>query len=433
MSAADISLSTGIADLDQLLGGLFIGDNVIWYDAAGSLAPPFAVNFIAASLAQGKALIYVSFDRSPKTLIQDLGPLADSPGLTILDCFTDGKGEGSALFNQFYRQGDDRPACRVIKAAEPDKPGGVIRAVYDIHKTLPGDVRLVFESLTGMQELWGSEDQVLRFYSRACPRLYELNTIAYWIIERDAHSVRLRANINKIAQVVLDLMLKRGKSTLTIVKAQRRKPGQLNKPVLFWSDGDAVHFESEQRTLGKLNLSNRLKALRQGRGLSQKALARGIGVTPSTISQIEGNLIYPSLPALVKMAEILAVEVSEFFQAPADVFRPAVFKGPGETIARPDRSHEGFAVRRLLPPGFDAGAEAYQITIQGAAAIDRHFLAHKGEEVGYLLSGRLEVVIRDRTQALTSGDLVYLTVDTPTCWKNPTHESAHLLWLTLNP
>jgi transcriptional regulator with XRE-family HTH domain len=284
-----------------------------------------------------------------------------------------------------------------------------------------------------MQELWGSEARVLRFYSRACPRLYELDTIAYWVIERDAHTSRLRANINKIAQVVMDLTIKRGKSTLTIVKAQGRTTRDLNKPVLFWRESDTVHFESEKQGLGKLNLSARLKALRQSRGISQKALARGIGVTPSTISQIEGNLIYPSLPALAKMAEILAVDISAFFQEQAGGPRQVVFKGPEPGASISAQSPSGVTVQRLLPPEFNAGAEAYLVTIQGTAVIDRHFLTHKGEEFGYLLSGHLEVVIHDKSLALASGDLVYLTIDTPASWINSSPEAAHLLWLTLAP
>ena len=35
MNPADHHLTTGIGALDQRLGGLAIGDNVIWYDAAG--------------------------------------------------------------------------------------------------------------------------------------------------------------------------------------------------------------------------------------------------------------------------------------------------------------------------------------------------------------------------------------------------------------
>jgi transcriptional regulator with XRE-family HTH domain len=321
----------------------------------------------------------------------------------------------------------------VIRVPAPDQPAAVIQAVYEIHQTLAGDVRLVFESLTGMQELWGGEAQVLRFYSRACPRLYELDTIAYWLIEREAHSPRLRANINKIAQVVMDLTIKRGKSTLTIVKARQRKPHPLNKPVLFWSDGDSVCFESDQGALGKLDLSGRLKTLRQARGLSQKALARGIGVTPSTISQIEGNLIYPSLPALVKMAEILEVDLSTFFQGADAAPPPTVFKGPGDTRARLDRPHERITARRLMAAGGRRGLEACVVAIEGPAAIDHHFFTHKGEELGYLLSGRLELEIRGRVESLAPGDLVHLSVDTPTGWRNPGPETARLIWVKRIP
>ena len=94
--------STGITQLDQILGGLYIGDNVIWYDDAGSLAPVFCLNLISASDARRTPVIYVSFDRSPKNLMDKLGRLSDSPTLTVLDGFTHGKGAGADVFLQYY-------------------------------------------------------------------------------------------------------------------------------------------------------------------------------------------------------------------------------------------------------------------------------------------------------------------------------------------
>ena len=77
-------VSTGLKILDERLDGLLIGDNVIWYDEAGSLAFPFTLNFIRESQHRNKPLIYVCFDRSPKTLIEELGPLAENAHLTNL-------------------------------------------------------------------------------------------------------------------------------------------------------------------------------------------------------------------------------------------------------------------------------------------------------------------------------------------------------------
>ncbi|MFZ0614143.1 MAG: XRE family transcriptional regulator, partial [Desulfobacterales bacterium] len=253
------SATTGIDHLDRLLGGLHIGDNVVWYDDAGSLAAVFYLNFILASQRRKKPLIYVSFDRSPKNLLDQLGPLAENDRLTILDCFTYGKGAGSDVFLKFYRDQSARLTCRIIRVADPRNDHQVMEAVYEAHGEVEGDVFFVFESLTGMQELWGGEDHIVNFYSHSCPRLYELNTIAYWIIEKKAHSQRLRARINQIAQVAIDLAIKRGKTSLTILKAEKRALETINKPFTYWSRELEVTFDTEARAAGRIDLGGRLK------------------------------------------------------------------------------------------------------------------------------------------------------------------------------
>lgn len=426
-------LTTGIAALDERLGGLFIGDNVIWYDVAGSLAQPFAHQLATACRDQGHPMIYVSFDRSPKTLITDLGPLADADNLTIVDCFTNGKGEGSTIFRDFYNPSgaQRRRRCQLVKIGAPEKPQQVMDTVDKLHKALGGHVHLIFESLTGMQDLWGNEESVLHFYARACPRLFAMETIAYWLIERDAHSARLRARINQIAQVVMELSLKRGKSGLTIIKAQGRRPAGLNKVVTYWGEDNAVSFEKTPPLLGKLNLGGRLKNLRNLRDMNQKQLARHVGVTPSTISQIEGNLIYPSLPALVKMAETLSVEVSTFF-GEMDRPEPAlVHTGEGERISLTHLPQGRIRAWRLLPVQPPYKSELFRLEVPRGQVCEDHFFRHKGEEIGCLINGAMEMTIDGRTHRLPNGSVIHLTREVPTSWKNTGETTAVLLWLKL--
>ena len=73
MAPKKLKVASGVKQLDQLLDGLYIGDNVVWHDEAGSLAAVFCLNFIQASQEQKKPIIYVSFDRSPKNLLDKLG------------------------------------------------------------------------------------------------------------------------------------------------------------------------------------------------------------------------------------------------------------------------------------------------------------------------------------------------------------------------
>lgn len=424
-------MSTGLHELDQRLDGLFIGDNVIWYDEAGSLAFPFSLNFIQESQRERKPLIYVLFDRSPRTLVTELGPLAKDSQLIILDCFTHGKGDGSAVFSKFYETDGGQWPCRIVKVNEPAKSFRVSEAIYSIHQELSGNVRLVFESLTGMQDLWEGEDHVLKFYSRSCPRLYELETIAYWIVEKGAHSNRLKAYINQIAQVAIDLAIKRGKSALTILKAHNRKPRRLNKAEPFWADGMTVRFDTERSLPSSIDLGNRLKRLRTRQGLSQKDLAGMVGVTSSTISQIESNLIYPSLPALFKMAQVLSVNAGYFFQKDLSGRQPVVFAGGGKEIRLDDLPKESIQGRHLLPLDQEAPIEPYLIEIPAGKKLAGHFFVHKGEEFGYLMEGELQVTVQNAAHKLSAGDVIYLTRHIPSHWKNNGNQTARLLWIKI--
>jgi len=424
-------VTSGVEELDHLLGGgIIIGDNVIWYDDAGSLAPVFSLNLIRSSKSHKKSIIYVSFDRSPKNLLDYLGEQAENPYLTILDCFTHGKGEGSDIFLDFYEDKSFQPKCQIVKVEEPNNADHVMGAFYGLHKTMKGDVRFIFESLTGMQGLWGNEDSILRFYSHSCPRLYELNTVAYWIVEKEAHSQQLKAHLNKITQVAIDLTLKRGKTFLTVLKAEKRNLDILNKQTSYWAKGLNITFETEKRKRGQLELGNRLKEFRMQKGLSQTDLAKQVGVTPSTISQVESNQIFPSLPALIKMAEILSVELSSFFEYSDTHSSQIVLTESGASpVVFPDLPKDSIDPRIFTPVGFDSRTEQYLIEIPPHTKLNSHFFSHKGEEVGYLLSGELSLIVENQALAVHKGDVLCLTTQIPSQWENTGEEPAKLFWI----
>lgn len=432
MEFKKLRVASGVSHLDRLLGGLHIGDNVVWHDDAGSLASVFCLNFMTASQSQHKPLIYVSFDRSPKNLLEKLGPLAENPLLTILDCFTHGKGEGSEVFLRFYEKGESERPCQIVKVEDPQHIDQVADVLYGLHKTLKGDVRFIFESLTGMQDLWSGEDNILKFYTHSCPRLYELQTIAYWVIEKRAHSPRLRAQINQIAQVAIDLSVKRGRTFLTILKAEKRHSDALNKPFNYWCKELNVIFDAETHTVKPMDLGTRLKELRTKRGLSQTELAKLVGVTPSSISQMESNLIHPSLPALFKIAEVLSVEMSAFFQESTATRNRAIFPAAEAVEVKFSDLPKGCVFGKLLTPvDFEPKAEPYLIEIPPQKSLPSHFFIHKGEEVGYLLSGKLQLKLDKAVYTVRSGDVIYLTSEMPSQWKNPGPGPARFLWIKI--
>ena len=91
---------------------------------------------------------------------------------------------------------------------------------------------------------------------------------------------------------------------------------------------------------------------------------------------------------------------------------------------------EGAVQARLLyPVDVEVKAEPYLIEITPKATLPAHFFFHKGEEVGYVLSGRLQVRVGKGVHNLKTGDVIYLTSEIPGEWRNPGPSVARLLWV----
>jgi len=56
---------------------------------------------------------------------------------------------------------------------------------------------------------------------------------------------------------------------------------------------------------------------------------------------------------------------------------------------------------------------------------------HKGEEMGYVLSGKLQVKLHETSRSLNTGDLLCLKSEIPSQWKNLGNTPARLLWIKI--
>jgi len=424
-------VSSGINGLNRILNGLYIGDNVVWYDDAGSLASDFCMKFIQESRERNRPVVYVSFDRSPKNLIEKLGVLAQNQHLTILDCFTNGKGDKAEVFNKFYEKDGAQWPYKVIKVTRPEVPQSVSEAIYGLHDTLSGDVRFIFESLTGMADLWEGEDHILKFYSHTCPQLYELDTIAYWVIEKGAHSSKLKAHINQIAQVAIDLSIKQGKTRIKLLKAENRISKVLGKSLNYTQTEESILIEERKFDRPQHDIGSSVKNFRKNQGMSQKELSRLVGVTPSNISQIESNLVFPSIPALYKIADHLSVEVGSFFQGKTHPEKTLFHLSDSIKINGPMGNTKQMDITQLTPFDLGGKAELFLIRIFPGEKLTTHFFQHKGEEIGYLLSGSVEMVYQDLRHLLQPNDTIYLKTTSPTQWQNKSQDTATLLWIKI--
>ncbi len=67
--------------------------------------------------------------------------------------------------------------------------------------------------------------------------------------------------------------------------------------------------------MGKRSLGALLKAAREKRGIGYYDLARGMGVTPQNINNVENGKSYPSLPLFCELSRALRLDPREMVDA----------------------------------------------------------------------------------------------------------------------
>jgi transcriptional regulator with XRE-family HTH domain len=310
----------------------------------------------------------------------------------------------------------------VVRVNDPQNIGTFTEMLNAIEDSLPTGARYVFDSLTGMQDLWGDENSTYKFFTYMCPRLYDLETVAYWILEKDAHSQHFKANLRHITQDVFDLYVRRDRLFIKALKLTGRQEREAFKPHVYAIENGEVSISLPRREVSS-DLGGRLKDLRTRIGLSQKDLAEKIDVTPSFISQLENNQISPSLHSFIQMCRALGVNPAHVLAADAD-------QSVSWVVKRADVSERSIPVAEGIKEYIivdDDKLSARMVTIGAGTALERHFHSLKRPELIHLVRGTVSVTVQGKTEQLHPGDSVFLRDIAPVQWKNEGGDEAELV------
>ncbi len=250
-------LTTGVAEVDDLIGGVLPGDNLVWEVDSAAPVDTFVLSFLSACEANKSPVVFVSFNRSPQTVAKTYASRMSAGRFTLVDCFSSGKGENDKMFLDFFQSAKDAP-YQAVQAWDPADPDKLQEQLTDIASEAGARGRYVFDSLTGMLDLWREEDRVLRFFGHLCPRLHDLSTVAYWLLEKEAHSDPFLAKLRHITQVVLEIAVSQGARTLTVRKAANRRSTDIGVPQQFEVREDRLVLSAESREDRELGLLTRM-------------------------------------------------------------------------------------------------------------------------------------------------------------------------------
>ena len=415
-------ISSGVKNLDTLIDSMYIGDNIVWEVDAGTSYDVFVQNFIKQSFHESQTIVYVSFNSSPQSVWSRIKEFMVPDYFILFDCFTSGKGKNDETFLKFYK---NKLGLNIVRIEDPKNIDQFTRKLNHIEESLLPGARYVFDSLTGMQDLWGNEDETYKFFTYMCPRLYDLETVAYWILEKDAHSQKFKANLRHITQVVFELYSRREDMYIKAHKLEGRQDREAFKPHLYEIKGQDITI-SFPKKISVSEIGSRIKESRTRLGMNQKELADKVDVTPSLISQIENNQISPSLSSFLQIAEALNIDPTELLRKDAKQ-KELPWHMTRESIKKKLLEKEvEYSIYSVLSNG---DASAFLTVIHQGKTLKKHFFQHKKNEFIYVLKGDVWVKVENSDRELHPGDSIYLKDTFPAEWKNTSNGEVELLVL----
>lgn len=181
--------STGVPTLDDLLEEVRPGDNLVFYTPDPEPYRLFAAALREWCHREGRRLVYIRVDGSLDKVMSGL-PEED-------------------VFDVVPRCRDPQGLMADLKACVQEKGRGVY---------------YVCDNLTAMRPLLGGEQELRAFFAESCHLLFQLGTVAYWLLLKGEHAAETVAAMRDCTQVFLDFSVRGRKTVLQPTKVLGRYP-----------------------------------------------------------------------------------------------------------------------------------------------------------------------------------------------------------------
>ncbi len=175
-----------------------------------------------------------------------------------------------------------------------------------------------------------------------------------------------------------------------------------------------------------MNLGKKIKQMRNQKSLTQEELADRCELTKGYISQLENNLNSPSIATLTDILAALGSNLAEFFQEETE--EKVVFS-KNEFI---EKDSEGILLHWLIPNAQKNMMEPILVELTEETSTPGD-IPHEGEEFGYVLEGKIAIVLGNKHHVCKKGEAFYYPANKPHSILNKGKGKAKFLWISTPP
>ena len=153
-----------------------------------------------------------------------------------------------------------------------------------------------------------------------------------------------------------------------------------------------------------MDIGQKIRACRLQLGLTQEDLASRCDLTKGYISQLENDVSSPSISTLEDILNVLGVSLPQFFAEQKE--EKIVFTSEDLVTS----SHGDGAITWLVPNSQKNDMEPVLLTLPVNGSSDIRY-PFEGQEFGYVLDGRIMIIVQDFAYKAKKGESFYLLGD----------------------
>lgn len=180
-------------------------------------------------------------------------------------------------------------------------------------------------------------------------------------------------------------------------------------------------------------IGNHIREVRLAKGMSLRAAASAIGISPSLLSQVETGKSRPSVSTLYAIVTFLGLSIDSLIGGPGSASPQAV---PVDPVQRREDAptvvmENGVTWERLAAGGRAVDPILTTYAAHGSSSLDQTHMRHSGIEYGYIIRGELTLRLEFESYRLRTGDSVCFDSTRPHLYINHTNEVTQGLWFVV--
>lgn len=179
----------------------------------------------------------------------------------------------------------------------------------------------------------------------------------------------------------------------------------------------------------EVNVGERVKTVREDRGLSIEDIAQRTGMDENLIKQIEDGQTAPPLGDVIKLSKALDMKMGYFISGEENQAYTIVRKNDRQVISRYDSKKTkqyGYEYISLAPHKKDRHMEPFLVTLSPSLTEEERS-THDGQEFIYILKGNVEIRLGEEIHYLDPGDTIYYDSTVPHLVKCRGNEDAKIV------